>query len=51
MKKEERERKDAEAQKKVQDDEKKMSSFDNSAYCRFRIKNGSSANLLLPKNR
>lgn len=37
--KEERERKDAEAQKKVQDDEKKMSSFDNSAYCRFRIKN------------
>ncbi len=37
--KEERERKDAEAQKKVQEDEKKMSSFDNSAYCRFRIKN------------
>lgn len=37
--KEERERKDAEAQKKVQDDEKKMSSFDNSAYCRFRVKN------------
>lgn len=36
--KEERERKDAEAQKKVQDDEKKMSAFDNSAYCRFRIK-------------
>ena len=33
------ERRDAEAQKKVQDDEKKMSSFDNSAYCRFRIKN------------
>lgn len=38
-KKEERERKDAEAQKKVQDDEKKMSAFDNSAYCRFIIKN------------
>ena len=37
--KEERERKDAEAQKKVQEDEKKMSSFDNSAYCRFRVKN------------
>ena len=37
--KEELERKDAEAQKKVQDDEKKMSAFDNSAYCRFRIKN------------
>lgn len=36
--KEERERKDAKAQKKVQEDEKKMSSFDNSAYCRFRIK-------------
>ena len=37
--KEEQERKEAEAQKKVQEDEKKMSSFDNSAYCRFRIKN------------
>lgn len=37
--KEERERKEAEAQNKVQDDEKKMYSFDNSAYCRFRIKN------------
>ena len=37
--KEEREKKDAEAQKKIQEDEKSMSSFDNTAYCRFKVKN------------
>ncbi len=37
--KEEREKKDAEAQKKIQEDEKSMSSFDSTAYCRFKVKN------------
>ena len=37
--KEEREKKDAEAQKKIQEDEKSMSTFDSTAYCRFKVKN------------